>query len=168
VRRLLDLVNKPSRTWRIVGWCVLIIGSCAAGWFGVPAWWVVVPVLVVTMAPLIADGATDVIAWRAARRRAWHARALAEWRVIHEPIDAWVIELDGEDIGHMFGLEITDMFWKTYVVLGDHDDLYDEALWLSCRFRYRHALSARYVDGAFCGGMRPTRDEPFVSMRCLR
>ena len=65
------------------------------------------------------------------------------------------------------GAITTDMFWKTFGVLGTDERLFDDVLWRRCRFRFRHAISDRHAVAAHCGGLRPTRDMPQVSMRGL-
>ncbi len=84
-----------------------------------------------------------------------------------EPVDEWIVELDGEDLGRLTGATVTDMFWKTYTLVGSNPRLFDDSLWLHGRFAFRHAISGRRAPHAFCGGLRPTPDAPHVSMRGL-
>jgi len=120
-------------------------------------WWLPVLTIVGTTCWLTADEIALAIRERCAARR----------RARYEPIDAWIIELDGDDIGLLVQPQVTDMFWKQFVVVGDDARLFDNTLWEQCRFRYRHAWSGRRAEHAFCGGLRPTRDAPHVTMRGL-
>jgi hypothetical protein len=119
-------------------------------------WWLVVPVVVVTLEPVLSDLIAYLRECRATRQRA---------RL--EVVDEWIVSLDGDDIGVLTDSVVTDMFWKQLRVVGDDARLFDESLWLQCRFRFRHAQHGHYAAHAFCGGLRPTRANPFVSMRGL-
>jgi len=126
------------------------------GGLGASEWWIAVPLLAVTLARVVVAIATQL-------RK---ARALRE-RLRREPDDQWIVELDAEDVGRLTAAQVTDMFWKNFLVVGDDARLFDEQLWLSCRFRFRHAHSGRHALHAFCGGLRPTVDAPWVTMRGL-
>jgi hypothetical protein len=79
----------------------------------------------------------------------------------------WIVELDSADVGLLRDAIFTDMFWKTFTVVGDDDRLFDESYWLQSRFSFRHANSGRRAASALCGGRHPTREAPQVSMRGL-
>jgi len=115
--------------------------------------WVIVPIALVVVVQMgVYEAIRDS---RMARRRARE-----------EPVDAWIVELDGKDLGLLTDATVTDMFWKTFTVVGDDARLFDESLWLQCRFSFRHAISGRQAS-AYCGGLRPRRKAPHVSMRGL-
>lgn len=116
--------------------------------------WVLVPI---TLVMLVQLGGYDAIRdWRTSRRRARE-----------EPIDEWIVELHGDDLGVLRDATFTDMFWKTFQVIGSDARLFNDSYWLQSRFSFRHATSGRRATTAFCGGLRATREAPHVSMRGL-
>src|SRR5262249_38513276 len=92
-RRVLDrwlaAVRAPSRAWRFVGWSLLVVASAVCGLYGQSILWVVVPALVVH----VGASGYETLRHRSAELR--RARA--------EPVDEWVVELDGEDLGLLTG-----------------------------------------------------------------
>ena len=120
-------------------------------------WWLVVPVVVVTLEPLLSDLIACLRERRATRERA---------RL--DVIEDWIVTLDGDDIGVLTDSVVTDMFWKRLRVVGDDPRLFDASLWNQCRFRFRHALHGHYAAYAFCGALLPTRSDPYVAMRGLK
>ena len=154
MQRLLHIVRSPTRGWRVIGWTLLVLGGAACGVLGISPFWMCVPIAFVVAVQ------ADVFTLIAERRQ---AKKLAR----EEPVDEWIIELDDEVLGVLTDSVVTDMFWKTFTVVGDDERLFDETLWLQCRFRFRHVVSGREAPWPFCGGLRPTRAAPQVSMRGL-
>ncbi len=149
------MITAPSCVWRVLGVVAIVVASIVVDMLRLTKWWLVIPV-VATTAPVVA----------ARVRFAREQRALRRVREL-EPQDEWIVELDGVDVGLLTASRVTDMFWKVFFVVGSNPRLFDEQLWLQCRFRFRHAKSGRRAEHAFCGGLRPTVDEPWVSMRGL-
>jgi hypothetical protein len=156
IDRFLAFLERPALVWRIVAWTAFVAAAFVAALVDISFWWVGGPFVVVLFSPAIAEVISALRARRAAKEL---ARA--------EPVDAWIITLDDDDLGLLVGMHQTDMFWKLYAVDGDDARLFDHALWLEGRFTFRHAISGRPPRYSICGGQRPTRDEPFVCMRGL-
>lgn len=135
------------------GWCALVAASFACVLLQISALWLFVPIIVVLAGPT---------AYQAVRETQQARRRQRE-----EPIDEWIIELDGDDVGRLVDARFTDMFWKRFTVKGRDPRLFDDALWRQCRFTFRHATSGRRVPHAHFGGRPPTRCAPRVAMRSL-
>jgi hypothetical protein len=153
--RLLDVLARPTRAWRITGWCALMIGTAAVTLLEISIWWVVGASYVVSIAPVVDDIVTEQRSRRIARERA---------RL--EPDHHWIVELDGRDIGELWRVSDAEG-WSTCVVIGDAPRLFDEELWLHGRFGYRHAQSGRRPEHVYSGSTRPTREQPYVVLRGL-
>ncbi len=140
---------------RIAAWSLLVGGATACGLFGLSTLWLIAPIVLVVLVQL---GAHEAV----------RDRRIGRKRAREEPVDEWIVELDGIDLGLLADATFADMFWKTFTVVGSDARLFDESLWLQCRFQFRHAISGRQAEHAFCGGGRlPTPAEPRVMMRGL-
>ena len=137
---------------RFATWSVLLGAFAVCARFGFSMLWAIGLIALVVAAGLYA-------VFRDRRAARPHAR--------EETVDEWIIELDGDDLGRLTNAIFTDMFWKTYTVIGDDPRLFDDSLWETSRFSFRHAISGRQPAYALCGGLRPTRDAPQVVMRGL-
>lgn len=115
-------MHKPSGRWRIVGWGLLIAAAFVCGVLEISVLWVCVPISLGC-----AVGLGDALT----------ARRIARRRAREEPIDEWIVVLDGQDVGRLANAIVTDMFWKTFTVTGDDATLFDESFWLHCRFQFR-------------------------------
>lgn len=151
--RWVAALASPSRGLRVVGWSLLLAASVGCVLLQISALWLFIPIIVVLAGPFAYEAVRDA---RLARRRQ-----------LEEPIDEWIIELDGADVGRLIHARFTDMFWKRFTVTGRDQRLFDESLWRTCRFTFRHAISGRRAPCAHFGGRPPTRHAPRVSMRSL-
>ena len=87
-----------------------------------------------------------------------------EWlRRREEPVDEWILSLDGKDLATVTDREFVDMFWGGFSVrpfsAEDVFVLTDKELWEQCRFRFRHKASGREVR-AFNEGHQPDSERP--------
>ncbi len=90
-----------------------------------------------------------------------------------EPVDEWIVSLDGADVAILKDPVFVEMFWTGFTVVPIDESklplIYNARLWHNCRFEFRHRISgriARAFSSASDAGV-PTPASMQVVMRCL-
>jgi hypothetical protein len=86
----------------------------------------------------------------------------------------WIVEKNGRPFGRLEDARFQDMFWVNYRVVdlterpGDRDALFSKIFWHEAPLpTYRHAQTGHVNRSAFAGGLLPTPESPWVSIRAL-
>jgi hypothetical protein len=86
----------------------------------------------------------------------------------------WIVEKAGRPFGRLKDARFQDMFWVNYRVVdlterpADRDALFSKSFWHEAPLpTYRHAHTGHLNSTAFAGGLLPTPECPWVSIRAL-
>lgn len=86
-----------------------------------------------------------------------------------DQLDRVEVVLDGVTVAILTDRVVTDMFWRSYRIepVGDSRSIYDDDLWIRCRFAFRDPASKRMCTTAFAGGAPPYVSDGRVAIRAM-